>query len=90
MTTVSIQQIMDQNDEKQIMEMIVRLGTRAVHFSNGELNVMLANAIAIQMLRSYLDGTLVNVCNSAGIDLKETPAVEGVGYDTTLSFARRH
>ena len=52
MTTVTIQQIMDQNDEKQIMELIVRLGVRAVHFSNGELNVMLANAIAIQMLRS--------------------------------------
>jgi hypothetical protein len=88
--TIQFKEVFDSIDDNQMRELLVRVAARMKHWAGDNLHDMLALPIATQMVIGYLNGVLVTMCQTNGIDLAQAPAVDGQGYDVHLELKSRH
>jgi hypothetical protein len=87
---IDFREVFDQQDDNMMRELIVRVAARMQHFSGDRMSPMLSIPMAIQMLVGYLNGSLRAACEINGIDLMQTPAVDGEGYDVHMELKPRN
>lgn len=84
MSSVTLRQVWDQKDEAQFQEMIVRIAQRIHHCANEEIHEIIANTVALMLLRTMIDGTIERLTEQLELDLGAMPQIVGTRYNLTI------
>lgn len=84
MSSITLRQVWDQNDDQNLRETIIKVSQRLHHFSEGAIHEIVVNCVSMLLIRTMIDGMIEQISEQEGIDLAALPQIVGTGYNLTI------